>query len=192
MILTSILKELVTATASIESLSIQAMEQSVNATQIARFSFNGFGIAIDGNDGYTIENTARNEQIRVFNKNTGATLRTFRLDWNYYGRGIAIDGDDIIVVHIQDDVNYARLRWYNKNTPNNRNATFTKEIRLPGTRLGFHDIKVLKDYIYLTNITDNKIIVIDKNTENGQTAKVIETHNVPSSLQDIYGIAITY
>ena len=82
--------------------------QSVNATQIARFSFNGFGIAIDGNDGYTIENTARNEQIRVFNKNTGATLRTFRLDWNYYGRGIAIDGDDIIVVHIQDDVNYAR------------------------------------------------------------------------------------
>ena len=162
--------------------------ESVNATKIgSNFANNGLGIAIDGNDAYRIEEVSGNELIRVFNKNTGSTSRTFRLDWNHYGRGIAIDGDDLIVVYFQNSP--ARLRWYNKNTSNNRSATHTKEIRLPGSRSGVHDITFFDNKIYVTNTTDNNIIVIDKNTENGQRATALETHDVPASLRDIYGIA---
>ena len=39
------------------------------------------------------------------------------------------------------------------------------------------------------NTFDHTIIAIDKNTADGQTARALETHNVPSSLRKIYGIA---
>ena len=107
--------------------------QSVNATKIGNnFPNNGGGVAIDGDDVYRAEEVSGNELVRVLNKSTGVTSRTFRLDYNYYPRGIAIDGDELIAIHFQ----YAppKLRWYNKNTSNNQTATRTKEIRLPGSR----------------------------------------------------------
>ena len=163
--------------------------QSVNPTQIgSNFPNSGQGLAIDGNDLYRIEEVfTGNEVVRVLNKSTGSVSRTFRLDFSYGPRGIGIGGNDLIVIHTQ--YSPARLIWYDKNTANNRTATRTKEIRLPGSRGGVQDISVFDNKIYVTNTTDNNIIVIDKNTANGQTATALETHNVPSSLRDIYGIA---
>ena len=157
--------------------------QTVNATKIgSNFPNNGTGIAIDGNDVYRIEEVSGNKMVRVLNKSTGATLRTFRVDFNYYPRGIAIDGNDLIAIYFQ--YSPARLRWYNKNTSNNQTATHTKEIRLTGDRRGVSGLSVFDKNIYVTNTYDDTIIVIDKNT-----GKLLETHNAPSSLNKIYGIA---
>ena len=169
--------------------------QSVNATLLHSSVNVCSGIVIDGNDGYSFEHPTGNEQIRVFNKSTGATIRTFRLNFSAYGAGIAIDGDDLIVL-----VNYSssnqRLRWYNKNTANRRTANHTKEVRLQRyTRGAYNDLAIFDRTLFITLVdrygnTDGKIITIDINT-----GSVIQTYSVPSSFfpgtnQDIYGITV--
>lgn len=168
---------------------------SVDATQVGYYGFNGSGIFIDGNDGYRFEHPDGNEQIRVFNKSTGAIIRTFRLNFSAFGGGIAIDGDDLIVL-----VNYSssdqRLRWYNKNTANRRTANHTREIRLQNNiRTSFNDLAIFDRTLLITEtdrygMINSKIVTIDIDT-----GAVIQTYSVPSSFypgfnQDMYGITV--
>lgn len=168
--------------------------QSVNATLLHSTSTVSTGIAIDGNDGYSMESVSGNRQIRVFNKSTGATRRTFRINHNS-GHGIAIDGDDLVVL-VFFSVNDQRLRWYNKNTRNGQTASHTKEVRLQRYNLVFyHDLAIFGRTLFVTLVdrsgqTDNKIITIDIDT-----GSVIQTYSVPSSFfpgtnQQMFGITV--
>lgn len=169
--------------------------RTVNATQIGVYG-NGGGLAIDGNDMYRLEDarsSSTNIQVRVFDKTTGVTKRTFFLDFRQYGRGIVIDGDDIIV-----QVTYSRgnqwLRWYNKNTRNRARASYTRQIRLPiNSRISFNDLEVFDRTLFVTQTdvfgsTIARILTIDIDT-----GSVIKNYSVPSSLisgnnEDMYGI----
>lgn len=172
--------------------------QSVNATLVQTFS-RGSGIVIDGNDGYRLEDTSRSspsgQQIRVFNKSTGATVRTFRLNYTGYGGGIAIDGDDLIV-QVYYSFRDQRLRWYNKNTANGVTASHTREVRLRRYARGaYSDLAIFDRTLFITltdryGTTDGKIITIDIDT-----GAVIHTYSVPSSFypgnnQDMFGITV--
>ena len=169
--------------------------QSVNATLVHTFVNTASGIVIDGNDGYRLEHPSGNKQIRVFNKSTGATIRTFRLNFSVGGNGIAIDGDDLIVLVSFSSTNH-RLRWYNKKTANGQTASHTKEISLRSFNLiAYNDLAVFRRTLFITMLDrsgrdDNKITTIDIDT-----GAVIQTYSVPSSFfasnsHRMYGITV--
>ena len=159
--------------------------QSVNGTKISSFAYNGGGIVIDGNDAYREEEGSQSAQIRVFNKSTGATRRTFRIDFSRWARGLAIDGDDLIVLLVRSNVTGQHLRWYDKRTANGQIATHTREVRLPNTNKQYMDITIFDGKIFVTNSTSKTITSIDI-----KTGAVVETYNVPSSLSGMYGIVM--
>ena len=166
--------------------------QSVNATRIGYFRNIGLGIAIDGNSVYRVEEVSGNEQIRVFDKSTGSTIRTFRLDVNFYARGIAIDGDDLIVLLTRPGANRQELRWYNKNARGT--ANHTREITLPGQRYRYYyDLTVFGGMIYVTyhGTTNPRLrspgLILMINIETGVVEK---TYSIPASLSPMYAFTM--
>ena len=159
--------------------------QSVNGTHIARYQYNGGGIVIDGNNAYRAEEGPTGAQIRVFNKSTGATIRTFRLDIYRWARGLAIDGDDLIVCMVRSGITGQHLRWYNKNTLNGRIATHTKQVSLPTTSRQYEDITFFDKKLFVANSTNKTITVLDVRTGN-----VLTTYTLPSTFNGMYGITI--
>lgn len=165
-------------------------DQSVTGTLVKDFNVNGGGIAIDGNDGYRAEGSSSAGRIRVFNKSSGSTIRRFTIDVNQYLRGLAIDGDDLIVLIVRSGVAGQHLRWYDKNTANNRRANRTRELTLPNPNVRYadkqyEDITVFDGKIFVTNHTAKTITTIDI-----ETGVVLETYTLLSSLRGMYGITI--
>lgn len=161
--------------------------QSVNGTEIRNFSANGTGIVIDGNNGYRAEGSSSRGRIRVFNKSDGSDIRTFNINVTQYLRGLAIDGDDLIVLIVRTAVTGQHLRWYDKNTANNQTANHTRELRLPNTNKQYQDIAVFDGKIFLANSVANTITSIDI-----ETGAVIETYSLSSSLSNLYGLTIAF
>ena len=158
---------------------------SVDGTQIGGFVDVGSGIVIEGNDVYRAEEGRQSAQIKVFNKSTGAPRRTFRLDFPRWARGIAIDGDDLIVLIARSGVNRQHLRWYNKTTRNGTIANHTREVQLPNRYLAYSDIVVFNKKIFVTHYQTKTIIAIDIETGN-----VVATYTLPTSLPGMYGITM--
>ena len=159
--------------------------RSVEGTQIGGSYSIGGGIVIDGNDAYRAEEISAGIQIRVFNKSTGVTGRAFRINLYRWARGLAIDGDDLIVLIIRTGVSGQHLRWYDKNTPNGRVANHTREVRLPSTSRAYTDITVFDNKVFVTNYQSKTITAIDI-----ETGKVAATYNLPSSLPGMYAITM--
>lgn len=157
--------------------------QSVDGTQVGSFAHTGTGIVIEGNDAYRVEDGPQSKQIRVFNKSTGSTNRTFRIDIPSRARGIAIDGDDLIVLIWRQNRMY--LRWYNKSTSNGSIANNTREVALPNNGLQFYDLAVFDKKIFVTHTRNKTITTIDI-----ETGSVVATYTLPSSLRGMYGITI--
>ena len=140
--------------------------------------------AVDGDSLYLLSNTTGNRTIKVVNKSNASTIKSFRINVNVGCRGIAIDGDDLIVLVSDNNTSGHKLRWYNKNTANGRTATHTREVSLPNKYLGYFDIAVFNNQIFITP-GGNTIRTIDIETGN-----FIATYTAPSSFQTLRGIAI--
>lgn len=132
---------------------------------------------------YLLSNTTGNRTIKVVNKSNASTLKSFSINVNVTCRGIAIDGDDLIVLVSDSNTSGHKLRWYNKNTANGRTATHTREVRLPNRSGGYWDIAVFNNQIFIT--AGKTIRTIDIETGN-----VVATYTLPSSLPNMIGIAI--
>lgn len=168
--------------------------QTVNASRINdSVRLDAAGVDVDGDSLYLLSNTSGNRTIKAINKSNAATIKSFRISEDRFCGGLAIDGDDLIVLvrgpGTQDSEQY--LRWYNKNTANGGIATHTKQVDLPAPNSPrnfywhYGDIAVLGNKLFLTNARAKTITSIDI-----ETGKVLATYTLPSSLPAMYGITI--
>ena len=161
--------------------------QTVTATRINNnVSLDTEGMDVDGNSLYLLISATgnRNRTIREINKSNASTIKSFTIDTNTFCRGLAVHGDDLIVL-VTPTSGGQVLRWYDKKTANAQVANHTREVSLPNTNRSYQDIAVLGNNIFVTNAGARTITKIDI-----ETGTVVETYTVASSLPAMYGITV--
>lgn len=160
--------------------------QTVTASRVGNLSLTPSGLVVEGDNLYMSLSGGSNQNYRILivNKSNGSTVRDFRINWKRQPGGMAIHGNDLIVL-ITPASGGQSLRWYNKNTANGGTATHTREVSLPNTNRGYQDIFVLGNNIFVTNFSARTITKMDIDT-----GKVVATYTVPSSLPAMYGITV--
>ena len=142
---------------------------------------------------YLLSNTSGNRTIKVINKSNASTLREFRINVDIACGGLAIHGDDLIVL-VNGPASQDRgqkLQWYNKNTANGGIATHTREVSLPNpdsprnSYWHYGDITAFDNKVFVTLGDAKDIISIDI-----ETGTVISTYSLPSSLPSMVGITV--
>lgn len=127
-------------------------------------SINSQDIALDSNYIYTIL-SGSSEKVRVWNKTTGALIRTFTITAPSGSQfeGIAVD-DSYVYVVSESSQNDRQIRRYDKTTANNMTASIQREFRLPtlSTENLYGILAVDDTYLYVLYAT--WIGYIDKNS----------------------------